>query len=430
MSRVFSAEPGLDVPSPTQPTYRFVGKSAIPIGVVRPARPPKAGWWPGERRFPGAAAPDIHVVLKGVRVKVRRFRSIRNASRRRATTATVAGILVALSLAVPRASAAAAGDSTSGPASQGAVVAAPRLDDSQTAGHYYDTALRKTVVTVTDSVSPDELSAIRAAGAVTKVVRHSSAELDRAERAIRNSVNVAGTAWGVDVPHDRVVVLVDPTVRPAGLAKVHRVTDRLGDRVTVQRVAGAFRPNLAGGDRAFASSGISCIVSFNVHNATSYYFITAGHCTAGFPDWYTSPNFSASTFIGPTVTSQYPGSDWGLVRYDNPAIPHPSTVGGTLITGAVNPSLGQQVCAPVSTTGVHCGTVQALNMTVNYGNGEIVTGLIRTSICTEPGDSAGPVISGSKAVGLISGGSGTCSIGGITFVNPIVEVLAAAGVSF
>ena len=81
-----------------------------------------------------------------------------------------------------------------------------------------------------------------------------------------------------------------------------------------------------------------------------------------------------------------------------------------------------------STTGVHSGTVQALNATVNYAEGQ-VRGLIQTNVCAEPGDSGGSLFSGNTAIGLTSGGSGNCTWGGTTFFQPVTEALSVYGVS-
>lgn len=65
---------------------------------------------------------------------------------------------------------------------------------------------------------------------------------------------------------------------------------------------------------------------------------------------------------------------------------------------------------------------------MNYAEGS-VSGLIRTTVCAEPGDSGGSLYSGSTALGLTSGGSGNCSSGGVTYFQPVVEALNAYGVS-
>jgi streptogrisin D len=65
---------------------------------------------------------------------------------------------------------------------------------------------------------------------------------------------------------------------------------------------------------------------------------------------------------------------------------------------------------------------------VNYAQGT-VTGLIRTNICAQPGDSGGSLYAGSAALGLTSGGSGNCSSGGTTFFQPVTEPLSVYGMS-
>ncbi len=98
--------------------------------------------------------------------------------------------------------------------------------------------------------------------------------------------------------------------------------------------------------------------------------------------------------------------------------------------------VGGRVCRSGSTTGWRCGTVQALNQTVSYGGGNIVSGLTRTTACAEPGDSGGAFVSDPPALlgkvqaqGLTSGGSGNCSTGGTTFFQPVSEALGAYGLT-
>ena len=157
------------------------------------------------------------------------------------------------------------------------------------------------------------------------------------------------------------------------------------------------------------------------------HFLTAGHCTEGISTW----SDSSGTVIGENVASSFPGDDYGLVKY-TADVAHPSEVnlydGSTqAISGAAEATVGMQVTRSGSTTQVHSGTVTGLDATVNYGNGDIVNGLIQTDVCAEPGDSGGSLFSGDKAVGLTSGGIGDCSSGGETFFQPVTEALSATG---
>jgi streptogrisin B len=152
--------------------------------------------------------------------------------------------------------------------------------------------------------------------------------------------------------------------------------------------------------------------------------LTAGHCGSLANTWYTDSVHR--TFIGPTVASSFPGNDYALVRYDNTSLSHP---GGFTVAEAF---VGEGVTRDGSTTGVHSGTVTALNVSVRYVGhpGGKVSGLIQTYVCAEPGDSGGPLYDGTKALGLTSGGSGHCtSSGGTTYFQPAREAANAYGVS-
>ncbi|MEU4346575.1 S1 family peptidase [Streptomyces sp. NPDC023838] len=253
----------------------------------------------------------------------------------------------------------------------------------------------------------------------------SATQLSAASSAVLGA-DVAGTAWNVDPATHTLVVTADSTVSKADIAKIKRQAGANASAIRVERTAGKFNKLLSGGDAIYAPSW-RCSLGFNVKKGSTYYFLTAGHCTEGKPPWYTSS--SHSTSIGPTVGTSFPGNDYGLVQYTNTSLSHPSAVGSQPISSAANPTVGQTVTRRGSTTGVHSGRVTALNATVNYGGGDIVYGLIKTTVCAEPGDSGGPLYAGSTALGLTSGGSGNCSSGGTTFFQPVVEAMNAYGVS-
>ncbi|MEU1896191.1 S1 family peptidase [Streptomyces pristinaespiralis] len=238
--------------------------------------------------------------------------------------------------------------------------------------------------------------------------------------------DVPGTAWHVDQATGTLVVTADSTVSRAEIAKIKREAGTNAGALRIERTPGTFSKLISGGDAIYASSW-RCSLGFNVRSGSTYYFLTAGHCTDGAGTWYT--NSSRTTSIGPTTGSSFPGNDYGIVRYSNTSLSHPGTVGGTDITSAANATVGMSVTRRGSTTGTHSGSVTGLNATVNYGGGDIVYGMIRTNVCAEPGDSGGPLYSGSRAIGLTSGGSGNCSTGGTTFFQPVTEALSRYGVS-
>ncbi|MFF9557417.1 S1 family peptidase [Streptomyces albus] len=253
---------------------------------------------------------------------------------------------------------------------------------------------------------------------------YSATQLSAAGDAVR-SAGVAGTAWHVDKDSGTVEVTADSRVSSADLARIRQAAGKNAGALRVERVKGTFKKYVSGGDAIYAGQ-YRCSLGFNVRKGDTYYFLTAGHCTEGGGNWYTDSGHS--TLIGPTSGSSFPGNDYGLVRYSS-NVAHPGTVGSVDITGAGNATVGQTVTRRGSTTGTHSGQVTALNATVNYGGGDIVSGLIRTTVCAEPGDSGGPLYAGGTALGLTSGGSGNCSSGGTTFFQPVREALDAYGVS-
>ncbi|WP_181788759.1 S1 family peptidase [Streptomyces phytophilus] len=272
--------------------------------------------------------------------------------------------------------------------------------------------------------------AVPASGAAQQPEGFSAATLARADDAVL-AADVGGTAWGVDTKTGTLVVSIDETVTNAEVARIKRTAGADADALRIERMQGKLQSYINGGQAIYAS-GWRCSLGFNVRSGDTYYFVTAGHCTDGAGTWWS--NSGRTTTIGPTAGSSFPTNDYGLVRYSNTSQTHPGTVNlyngsSQDITRAANATVGQSVQRSGSTTGLHGGSVTALNQTVNYGGGDVVYGMIRTNVCAEPGDSGGALFSGTTALGLTSGGSGNCSSGGTTFFQPVVEALNAYGVS-
>jgi streptogrisin B len=245
---------------------------------------------------------------------------------------------------------------------------------------------------------------------------------------VLSRVRTVGTAWGADPATGRMTLTVDDTVVERDVAALRATAARAG--AVLRRQPGRLRVLIAGG-QAIYGNGARCSLGANVRSGSTYYSVTSGHCTAVASTWYADS--AQTTVIGPLAGSSFPTNDYGLVRYIG-GIAHPSAVytypGLLTIYGAGNAYVGQAVCRSGATTGVRCGTVTGLNQTVNYAEGT-VSGLIRTNICAEPGDSGGPlyVPSTGTIIGILSGGSGNCATGGTSYYQPITEVLAVYGLT-
>ncbi|GAA3307390.1 S1 family peptidase [Streptomyces cinereospinus] len=291
------------------------------------------------------------------------------------------------------------------------------------AGTYYDAAAKSLVVNVLDETAA---RLVEEAGAKARIVENSLAELRSARTTLQRDAAVPGTSWVTDPTTNKVVVTADRTVSAAEWRKLSRVVEGLGGTAELQRTKGEFKPFVAGGD-AITGGGGRCSLGFNVVRGGEPFFLTAGHCTAGISTW----SDASGTVIGENAASSFPGDDYGLVKY-TAEVGHPSEVNlydgsAQQITGAAEATVGMRVTRSGSTTQVHSGTVTGLDATVNYGNGDIVNGLVQTDVCAEPGDSGGALFSGGNAIGLTSGGSGDCTSGGETFFQPVAEALSATG---
>ena len=338
-------------------------------------------------------------------------------SSRRRTVAAFASLALLSTLLIP--SAAQAAPAALRDAAKAAALSAEL--GQRSAGSYLDRASGRMVVTVTDTASA---ARVRTAGGVAKQVKYSGAALEAVTVKIAKTSTIPGVAWATDLTGNQVVVTVDPTVTGARLATVKAAVAAVGGAARLERSASTFSLKIAGG-QAIYGGGYRCSLGFNVKTASYYYFVTAGHCTAVASTWYT--NSGQTTSIGPSIVSSFPGNDYGIVRYDNTSIAHPGSVytysGSQTISSVGTAYVGESVSRSGSTTGVHTGTVTAVNATVTYSEGT-VSGLIRTTVCAEGGDSGGSLYAGSVALGMTSGGSGDCTSGGVTYFQPLNEVFS------
>ncbi|GGT36521.1 serine protease [Streptomyces atratus] len=270
------------------------------------------------------------------------------------------------------------------------------------------------------------------AGARPVVVEHSLAELDTVKAALdRVALGRAPKgipAWYVDVATNRVVV---QAARASAADAFLAAADVPRDMVTVSRSSEKPRTfaDLRGGDAHYMNGSGRCSIGFPVKRGSSQSgSVSAGHCG--------TPGVSASGYNqqaqGSFQGSTFPGRDYSWVATNTNWTPRALVNGygngDVTVTGSTEALEGSSVCRSGSTTGWHCGTVQQRNTSVTYQEGT-VSGVTRTDVCAEPGDSGGSFISGSQAQGVTSGGSGNCSQGGTTYFQPVNPALQAYGLT-
>lgn len=260
-------------------------------------------------------------------------------------------------------------------------------------------------------------SAAVEAGAEPVEVAHSLEELEAAAADLESETVPSDVAsWWVDVESNAVVV----EVADGDAAAAEEFVASAGvSSELVTYATGAETPEtfaeIRGGMAYIINGSGRCSVGFAVVGG----FVTAGHCgTPGTPTTY-------GTFQG----SSFPGDDYAWV-----STPGHTSVGevedynggAVAVAGSTPAPVGATVCRSGSTTGWFCGQIQAYDSTVRYAEGT-VNGLIRTSVCAEPGDSGGSLLAGNQAQGVTSGGSGNCTYGGTTYFQPVNEILDAYG---
>lgn len=296
--------------------------------------------------------------------------------------------------------------------------------------------------TISVGVTNEALSAkVVAAGATPVIFANSLSKLEEAKVALdklaaqpqtfdtsadANVVSpIVGVAsWYIDVISNKVVLeaLADSTIQAKELAVQVGLAESEFEVRTVSELPITFATVQSGDGYLVSGSNARCSVGFTVTTG----FVTAGHC--GRPG--ATVTTLSGELLGSFFGSVFPGSaDMGYVRTVAGTILKGGIAGGGLpITGSTPAPVGSSICRSSSTTGVFCGTVRAIGVTVNYAEGS-VTGLTLTTVCSVPGDSGRPFYTGSQAQGVTSGGSGNCSSGGTTYFQPVNEILATYGLT-
>ena len=236
--------------------------------------------------------------------------------------------------------------------------------------------------------------------------------------------------WGEDPASKRIIVAVVASERGALDIAKRTIADVPAARIRLVRERPQPYWRLLGGSVITAAA--RCSLGVNALDSSGRrHILTAGHCTELGGTWR-----GTGGTIGPVAASSFPGDDFGAIRVTSSTAVRSARVdrysGGRYVTiyRASVAGIGAAVCRSGFATGWRCGTVLAANLTVNYGAGSLVHGLTQTTACAEPGDSGGPYVtnpgSGTRviALGLLSGGTGNCSVGGTTFYQPLPEALS------
>ncbi|WP_405486885.1 S1 family peptidase [Nocardia sp. NBC_00511] len=235
--------------------------------------------------------------------------------------------------------------------------------------------------------------------------------------AMNNTIAVRADKADLPLPGfvdpTRVIVMTAP---PAGGESVD--VPQAGD------IAGAGPRQLAAGDSFASVAGrmsLRCSLGFNGTDGNGNVVnITAGHCN---PNIAATPGanspavyqLAGSDTLGPQVgvfgKSVLGNEDYSIISVNDQSrdsftnnlvrVPNAAPVA---ITGVAVPVVGAPVCKSGSRTGFSCGVVNAVDQTVQVGD-RMLTQSFSANICALPGDSGGPIVTGTLALGISSASS-------------------------
>ena len=231
--------------------------------------------------------------------------------------------------------------------------------------------------------------------------------------------------WYVDVVTNTVVVLAR-----GGSAAARAFVAASGvDAAAVRVVASTETPrplyDVRGGDAYYIGGG-RCSVGFSVNGG----FVTAGHCgTAGHRHPGLQPGRAGHLRRAPrspaTTTPGCGSTPTG-----------PRSRGSTTTAAATSPSpaptrprSARRSAGPAPPPAGTAAPSRPRTPTVNYPQGT-VTGLTRTNVCAEPGDSGGSLdLRPAGARASPPAARATAPSGGTTYFQPVNEILSAYGLT-
>jgi len=306
-----------------------------------------------------------------------------------------------------------------------------------TDGAYFDNA--GALVVNADAASAKEL---RSAGLTPRTGARGENALNALSAKVATVIGKDVTqvqSWGPELAADQVVVTVQPG---ADGALVRRLTALPGVAVQTGVANGnTTQADVIPGQIMDLVPGTNCSLGFpGTTSSGNNVLLTAGHCVEGNPDILNR----SGVHIGRGVATQFPSTDMGLMDIDaeDTGRGYVDTRMGTTvrITGSSKAPVGTTLCKAGNTTGWTCGKITAYNQTVRYSGESVATsGLAKSTVCTEGGDSGGAYIAGNTAQGMTSGGpadghdcgfnEGANATGSYSYYQPVVDAANKYGVT-
>ncbi|WP_350276159.1 peptidase S1 [Kribbella sp. HUAS MG21] len=321
--------------------------------------------------------------------------------------------------------------------------ASPELD-----GAFFNSA-RELVVNVH---SAEAAEVARDHGLTPRTVARGEKALTKLQKQVEALATASGSTQvqsiGTDLPTDRVQVVLQPGRQSAKtVALVNRLKAVPGVDVSTNTTTLTMTYDVIGGQIMDLVPGTNCSLGYSGTRNGNNVMLSAGHCVEGNPMVQNRYGQRLGVGIASRFRTGSPSVDMGLMDIDSTNVGrgYIDNRNGqtTRVTGSSKAPVGSTICKAGNTTGWTCGNITNYNLTVNYGGagGSITrtSGLARSTVCTEGGDSGGAYISGTIAQGMTSGGpndghdcgwnQGGNATGSYSFYQPVVDAASYYGVT-
>ncbi|WP_158690624.1 S1 family peptidase [Streptomyces sp. 142MFCol3.1] len=263
---------------------------------------------------------------------------------------------------------------------------------------------------------------VRDAGDTPKLVARSTSELNSIHHKLDQLGNIPNTAWGIEARTNQVSVEIFDGVSAVSRDRIEKVAEAHPGAIRIDEVDNKlkFKATDHRGANGITSSGWLCSAGFNTKNSSgTIYTLTAGHCVPGtgntwYMDWNGQRIGTQTAYNFGTGTTGYcdgatRGCDWATIKADDPDINPLGTVrywGGDYhqIDSSRYPAEGEHIDRIGVSSQDLTGNVTKTSVTVNI-EGKTLYSMMETNNCALGGDSGGPALNGSTALGLLSGGT-------------------------
>ena len=286
---------------------------------------------------------------------------------------------------------------------------------TRSAGSWVDRRTGELVANVLDGAAADTA---RAAGARPQIVRYTASDLEAHRARLDRVAQEEGTgevdSWYVDIQANRLVATVPTGADDAATRRFLDHVRAAGPMASIEPSAGEPVPlaaNVYAGGTKTNSNGMLCSSGFAAKDAVGLqYMITAAHCMWQDVNMYIGNlHFGQRSYVNGSYDEAAVVNWYPAYWQQKASVWNYSGGFAQAVFGVWAAPVNTVACKSGTTTGYTCGLIQQYNVPAKlntYPGGQQlwVFGLTKSSICSKPGDSGGPIVVSNWAQGTLSSG--------------------------